>query len=451
MEMRKMKIEARNYAGTRDWMGQDAWKRKKVTDTVVQVLELYGFEALETPIIELAEVLKGKYGDEGNQLTYFFNKGGTELGLRYDQTVPLARVVAQYPDLTIPYRRFAIGPVFRADKPQAGRFRQFTQIDFDVVGISSVLADAEVCAINNKVLTSLGFNNFQIQICDRRLLNSMAKLIGAKTENEILAILRSWDKIEKTDRSQIATELSAVEIRREVIDSFNKVTDQLLAITGTNREILSEIKRVFSNEDVDKNVDILRQLSDYISDFGVPEKNYRINPCLARGLTYYTGPIFETVIKGGIGSITGGGRFDNLIESLGGPSLPATGSSFGLERILGVMTELEMSETKQNQIDVFVTVFDPGSEESVRESIEISTTLRAAYMKVEMAMDQQKLGKQLKLADKRGAKVAIIVGPEEKEKNMVVIKNLKKSAGGSKENQIMVKRYKVTDTIRKMI
>jgi len=446
-----MKIEARNYAGTKDWLGGESDRRKRIIDTVTQVLRVYGFESLETPVIELAEVLKGKYGEEGGQQTYFFKKGGVDLGLRYDQTVPLARVVAQYPDLVLPYRRFAIGPVFRADKPQAGRFRQFTQIDFDIAGVDSLIADAEVCAINSDVLTKLGFEDFQIQICDRRLLNSMAKVIGAKTQDQILQILRSWDKIEKATLEQIAEELREAEISEEIIAKFNQITQQMIELKGSNQEILSGIEKTFNNEDVTKDVKNLQQLIGYINDFGVPSKNYKINPCLARGLSYYTGPIFETVIGSGIGSITGGGRYNDLIETLGGPSIPATGSSFGLERILGVMDQLKMNEIETNQIDAFVTVFDPSSDEFIKESVKITTLLRSNNFKTEMSMDQQKLGKQLKLADRRGAKVAIIVGPEEMESGNVVVKKLTELAGGSKENQIVVKKDQLLETLRNII
>lgn len=446
-----MKIEARNYAGTKDWLGGESDRRKRIIDTVTQVLRVYGFESLETPVIELAEVLKGKYGEEGGQQTYFFKKGGVDLGLRYDQTVPLARVVAQYPDLVLPYRRFAIGPVFRADKPQAGRFRQFTQIDFDIAGVDSLIADAEVCAINSDVLTKLGFEDFQIQICDRRLLNSMAKVIGAKTQDQILQILRSWDKIEKASLEQIAEELREAEVSEEIIANFNQITQQMIELKGSNQEILSGIKKTFNNEDVTKDVESLQQLIGYISDFGVPSKNYKINPCLARGLSYYTGPIFETVVGSGIGSITGGGRYNDLIETLGGPSIPATGSSFGLERILGVMDQLKMNEIETNQIDAFVTVFDPSSDEFIKESVKITTLLRSNNFKTEMSMDQQKLGKQLKLADRRGAKVALIVGPEEMESGNVVVKKLTELAGGSKENQIVIKKDQLLETLRNII
>jgi histidyl-tRNA synthetase len=267
------------------------------------------------------------------------------------------------------------------------------------------------------------------------------------TTDQILSILRSWDKIEKATLDQIAEELKEADVSQEIISNFNQMTQKMTQLSGSNNEILSGIEKIFNNEDVTRDVDILRTLIGYIDDFGVLSKNFKVNPCLARGLSYYTGPIFETVIGSGIGSVTGGGRFDNLIETLGGPSIPATGSSFGLERILGVMDQLGMNENETNQIDVFVTVFDPNSQEFIKEAVQMATLLRSNNFKTEISMGQEKIGKQLKLADRRGAKFAIIVGPEEMESGNIVVKKLAELAGGSKENQVVVKKDQLIETL----
>lgn len=389
------------------------------------MFEEFGFEPLETPEIELAEVLAGKYGEEPEALIYTFRKGDDWIGLRYDHTVPLARVVAQYgKELVYPYRRYAIGPVFRADEPQAGRYRRFIQCDFDIVGVAEPIADAEVVALTYTALRRLGFEKFEIQINDRRLLNGIAKACGANTKELILAFLRSWDKLERVSKEQITQELQEKGATLELISRFFKVTDQLLKLKKEN--IIEELRQLFPNQEVFQGTAVLEKMLDYLESFGVPSEFYRINPCLARGLDYYTGPIFETVIKeAGIGSITGGGRFDDLIEALGGPSLPATGSSFGLERIIAVMKKLKIAKIKKTNTQVFVAVFDPESPELMAKAIQFATRLRENGFKVELSMEKGSIGRQLRVADRRGIPVAVFAGPKEIEKNMVIVKDLK--------------------------
>jgi len=419
------KIVARNYRGTRDWLGGDVVLRQQVMDTLRQVFEGFGFEPLETPEIELQEVLAGKYGEEADASIYSFRKGEDWIGLRYDHTVPLARVVAQYEkELGLPYRRYVIGPVFRADEPQKGRYRRFIQCDFDIVGVAEPMADAEVVVLTYTALKRLGFKKFEIQICDRRLLNGIAKASGADTKELTLAFLRSWDKFERVNREQIAQELREKGASPELISRFFEVTDQLLSLEKEN--VVDELRRLFPNQPlVAQGTDILEKMLSYIEDFGVPRQFYRVNPCLARGLDYYTGPIFETVIKEAkIGSITGGGRFDDLIETLGGPGLPATGSSFGLERIISVMKQLKIAKTKKTNTQVFVAVFDPESPELVEKAIQFTSRLRENGIKTELSMEKGSIGRQLRIADRRSVPIAVFAGPKEVESNTVIIKDL---------------------------
>jgi len=423
--MNTKKIVARNYRGTRDWLGGEVYLRQQVISTLCEVFEEFGFEPLETPEIELQEVLAGKYGEEADALTYSFRKGYDWIGLRYDHTVPLARVVAQYEkELIYPYRRYVVGPVFRADEPQAGRYRRFIQCDFDIVGVAEPIADAEVVVLTYTALKRLGFKKFEIQICDRRLLNGIAKATGADTKELTLAFLRSWDKLGRVDRKQIDQELKEKGASPELISRFFEITDQLLRLEKEN--ILDELSRFFPNQpQVDQGIDVLEKLLEYVASSGVPFQFYRVNPCLARGLDYYTGPIFETVIKeAGIGSITGGGRFDDLIETLGGPSLPATGSSFGLERIISVMKKLKIAKTKKTNTQVFVAVFDPESTESMKKAIRFTSCLRENGIKTELSMEKGSIGRQLRIADRRGIPVAIFAGPKEMKKGKVIVKDL---------------------------
>jgi len=404
--MNTKKIVARNYRGTRDWLGSEVYLRQKVINTLREVFEEFGFEPLETPEIELQEVLLGKYGPEGDELSYYFKKGDDWLGLRYDHTVPLARVVAQHEkELIFPYKRYAIGPVFRADKPQAGRYRRFIQCDFDIVGVAEPIADAEVVALTYTALRRLGFDKFEIQLNDRRVLNGIAKASGADTKELTLTFLRSWDKLEKVNREQISRELKEKGASPELISRFFKVRDQLLNLEKEN--IIEELRQLFPDQpEVAQGLAVLEKMLDYIEDFGVPSQFYRVTPCLARGLDYYTGPIFETVIKeAGIGSITGGGRYDNLIEALGGPSLPATGSSFGLERIILVM----------------------------KKAIQFAGALRQEGIKTELSMVKGLIGRQLRIADRHGIPVAVFAGPKEVKKGTVIVKDLTTPFTGEKK------------------
>jgi histidyl-tRNA synthetase len=450
------KIVARNYRGTRDWLDGEALLRQQVIDTFQEVFEEFGFEPLETPEIELYEVLMGKYGEEAQPLIYYFQRGDDWIGLRYDHTVPLARVIAQHlNEIVFPYRRYVIGPVFRAEEPQAGRYRRFVQCDFDIVGVADLIADAEVVTITYTALEKLGFKNFEIQINDRRLLNGIAKATGAETKDQVLTLLRSWDKMEKVSREQLAQELKEKGASQKLIERFFEVTDMLLSLEKEN--ILNEISRIFSNQpEVVEGINALEKLLGYIADFGVPSQFYRVNPLLARGLDYYTGPIFETVVKEArIGSITGGGRYDNLIETLGGPSLPATGSSFGLERIISVMEKLGIAKIKRTNTQVFVAVFEPESAESMKKAIQFTNALRKEGIKTELSMVKAPIGRQLKIADQRGIPVAVFAGPKEIANKKVIIKDLTTPFVGERKdiwaNQWEVPEENLVDRVKELL
>jgi histidyl-tRNA synthetase len=450
-------ITARNYQGTRDWLGGEAIVRQQVMDTLRQVFIEFGFEPLETPELELYEVLSGKYGAEENELSYKFTKGDSCIGLRYDHTVPLARVAIQHQDeIIFPYKRYAIGPVFRAEKPQRGRYRRFIQCDFDIVGVAEPIADAEVVALTYAALTRIRFKEFEIQISDRRLLNGIAKAVGADTQELILALLRSWDKFEKADRVQISEELKKTGASNGLISRFFEVTDQLLALKKEN--ILEEIRKLFPNQPlVTQGTEVLEKMLDFIDGFGVPLQFYRVNPCLARGLLYYTGPVFETIVKeAGIGAITGGGRFDNLIKALGGPDVPATGSSFGLERIISVMKTLKIAKPKKTATQVFVATFDPDSPALVKKAVRLATRLREAGIATELSMEKGNIGKQLKVPDERGIPIAVFAGPQEAKNEEVIVKNLAIPFGRTDKkdkwsNQWKILEKDVVDKVKELL
>lgn len=414
-----------NLKGTKDYDGIEAKKRSLVIDIIKDVFELFGFEPLETPALELTRILDGKYGEEGqSKLFKLASKQDESLaGLRYDHTVPLARFMAMYPSKKIlPYRRYAIGKVWRNESTQAGRYREFTQCDFDTVGSNSLIVDAEIMAINYQILTRLGFpkDSFILQYNDRRLLNVMTNAIGCNETNAV-EILRAWDKLEKVGLQATVAELKEKGVSLAVIANYQALTSELL----NSNDKFEYLRSILGSDGTDA-LTYVTNLYYYALSLGVPEQNIAFNPLLARGLDYYTGPIFETVIEtSGIGSISGGGRFDNLIEVMGGPDLPASGSSFGLERVISVMDQLGIQFPVQKSAPVFVTIFDQTNLEIVQYSFQVASKLRLDGIATEVYTgNNSKLGKQIEIGSKKESKIVIILGDNELSKREVTFKVL---------------------------
>jgi len=429
-----------NFKGTRDYDGIDAKKREFVISQIRNVFELFGFEPLKTPAIELDRILTDKYGEEGETKRFRTSARGeikpdNQGGLRYDHTVPLARFMAMNPSKKVlPYRRYAIGDVWRNEDVQCGRLREFTQCDFDTVGSSSLVVDAEILAINYQVLTNLGFpaGSFILQYNDRRLLNVMTNTIGCNDANAI-EVLRAWDKLEKVGLEATAEELrnkiglpstASESEKKEVDDLINnylKYSEELLKAEGK----LDYLQSVLGDDGQDalKNINNIYQ---YALSMGVPQTSISFNPLLARGLDYYTGPIFETVIaQSGIGSISGGGRFDKLISDLGGPNLPASGSSFGLERVMSVMEQLGIKTPVGNAAPVFLALFDKENLDLVKYSFRVASKLRLDGIPVEVYTGANaKLGKQIEIANRKGAQIVLILGDRELSEQKVTVKLL---------------------------
>lgn len=439
--------QVQNYKGTRDYSGNEAKKRSFVINTIINVFESFGFEPLETPAIELDRILDGKYGEEGEKNRFKLSVNSTrpdaQAGLRYDHTVPLARFMAMNQGQKIlPYRRYAIGKVWRYEAVQAGRLREFTQCDFDTVGSNSPIVDAEIVAIIYNVLKNLGFPNiYTIEYNDRRLLNVLTKLLGANDEQSI-EILRAWDKLGKANLESTSNELISKGIPQSIVQNYRNFTNQLLKSSDPfeflEKNIPTEDKWTLTQ---------VQNLYLYIKSMGVPDEVIGFNPLLARGLDYYTGPIFETTIRSsGIGSIGGGGRFDNLVETLGGPSLAASGSSFGLERLVYVMDLLKIGIPSETTAPVFVTIFDQNNLELIQKSIEVASQIRLDGIPVEVYTgNQSKLGKQFEIANRKGSKVVIIIGESELKDGVITIKNLTTGI------QQQMKPDKVLQYIRKLL
>jgi histidyl-tRNA synthetase len=395
-------------------------KRNYVLNIIKTVFEKYGFEPLETPTMELWETLSGKHGEEGDRLTYrFVDRGDREVGLRYDLTVPLSRVMAMYPQIPKPFKRYQVQPVWRADKPQKGRFREFYQCDADIIGSSSILADAEIIAVIYEILRALKFEQFSIRINSRKVLSGLVEISGAGPDKEF-DIYRVIDKLDKIGFEGVKSELKAQNIAEASIEKLM----EYLKIAGDKQDRLNQAAKLLAASGVGmEGIKEIRELFQYLSFYDIPEDCFTFDICLARGLDYYTGPIYETMVeKPRIGSITGGGRYDNLIGVFSGQNMPATGSSVGMERIVTVMEELDMFPAHLNtSTQVLVTVFE---EELLPYSIQIVTMLRNAGINSDIYTGRSKLRGQFGLANDKNIPVVIIAGPDEKSRLQVNVKNM---------------------------
>jgi len=381
-----MSTKSQTLKGFRDFLPSQMAVRDYVKKICVDTFELFGFQPLETPALEYSSVLMGKYGAEANKMIYSFkDKGGRDIGLRYDLTVSTARVLSSY-NLPLPFKRYQIQPVWRADKPQKGRYREFTQCDIDTFGSCSPLADAEIIAVIYHVLTRLNFQKFSLRINSRTLLKNIPN-----------CALQSIDKLGKIGNKRVQKELINKGYSQAQIDQF-----------------FEYIKTAQPDA-------YLNQVFKRIIDFGVPAAAFTFDPTLVRGLDYYTGPIFEVYVeKPKIGSIAGGGRYDNLVRSLGGPDIPAVGTTLGLDRIIDCILELNLlPQIRKTNIKVLVANF--GEE---KKSLELLNNLRKNKIPSTIYFNKEKLVKQIKYALSLGAKYIAIIGPDEAKNNTITLKNL---------------------------
>ncbi len=416
--------------GMRDILPEQMIRRQYVIDVIRDVFEEFGFEPLQTPALELSEVLTGKYGPDAEKLIYQAGHAGgrEDLSLRYDLSVPLCRVVAMHPQLPKPFKRYQIDPVWRAERPQKGRYRQFFQCDADTVGTESMLADAENVTLIYQVLTRLGFEQFEININDRKLITGIGQFAGVP-DAQLGGLYRSIDKLDKIGLAGVRDELAANQIPEPVIEKLLP----LLQIEGDTATVLNALSEQLGDSEVAREgIAELEELNGYLTTLGVPDEFYRINVSMVRGLEYYTGPIYETVVEEPkIGSITGGGRYDELIGSFSKQGYPATGTSFGIERIIDVMEEFDMfpATVGKTVTQVLVTVFDAGL---VQESLKLATLLRQDGIRTEVYCRSTRLSTQIKYADTKGIPYAVILGSDEVEAGTVAIRDL-----ASREQQIV--------------
>jgi histidyl-tRNA synthetase len=443
--MSKVKIKPRTPKGMRDFLPADMLKREYVFAMVKDVFHLHGYEPLQTPIIELSEILMGKLGEEAENMIYSADHGrGSKerLSLRYDLTVPLARVFSQHESkLNLPFKRYHIAPVFRGERPQRGRYREFYQCDVDTVGIAGMEADAEVISVVVTVLQRLGFPQFMVKINHRRLLKAIGQYSGVSDE-QLPDLYRSVDKFDKIGAEGVQKELIERGIDEEAVTRMmDLITKQQsgMAILDYLEEMMSDLP------DARESIDELRQLADCLDDIGVSTDNYEFDLTMVRGLGYYTGPVFETVItEPNLGSISGGGRYDELIGMFRKNSLPTTGVSLGIERIIDLMDILDLypPEMGGTVVQVLVTVF---SEETKQESAKLTAQLRRAGINAELQMERKKLGKQFNYADKKGIPLVAIIAPDEIENGVVKFKRL------SDGQEISAERDHVAEAVQELL
>jgi histidyl-tRNA synthetase len=433
--------------GMRDFLPSDLRKREYVVRVIKDVYERYGFEPLETPAVENIETLMGKYGEEGNQLIFKILKRGehektgeADLALRYDLTVPLARVVAEYGDkLPRFFKRYQIQPVWRADRPARGRYREFYQCDVDCIGTRSPVIEAEICAAASDVLTTLGFDNFTIRLNHRQVLAGVLEGAGIAADKHGDALV-AIDKLDKIGREGVAKEFAARGITAESGDELLGLFESLPALEHAagfvaegvsatqayNRAALGRLVEFVGGHDAGSlALDELRQMVEYAEAYGVADK-IKIDPSLARGLSYYTGAIMEISVPDLAGSLGGGGRYDNLVGMFSGKDIPSCGFSLGLERIVLVMTERGMfpENLGDASADVLVTMWN---EESIKDSLAFAAELRrsARALRVDVYPEADKLGKQLKYASALGVHFVVVIGDDERARGEVALKDMK--------------------------
>ena len=424
--------------GTRDFLPDDVRRREYVVGIVRGVYERYGFEPLETPAFENIETLLGKYGDEGNKLIFKILRRGehetggqADLALRYDLTVPLARVVARYQnELPKFFKRYQIQPVWRADRPARGRFREFYQCDIDAIGSTSPIVEAEQIAAVGEIFAGLGFADFKIIVNQRGILTGLLEAVGIAREQHETALV-ALDKLDKIGQKGVEEEFATRGIDPKKASHLMDMLRNVFATPGTvpvldgvmvSRERLHELHEILSQTRHGAAVENLTEILSVVRSTPVAQHVY-VDPRLARGLSYYTGAIMEISVPDLAGSLGGGGRYDNLIGMFLGREIPACGFSLGLERIIVVMTERKMfpASLAHGAVDVMITLWN---DDSRSESLALAAELRRAGLRVEVYPEADRLGKQFKYASSRKVPCVAIVGEDERAAGKVSVKDL---------------------------
>ena len=415
------KTEPKTLPGFMELLPGEQVLFNQMKETIQKTYEKFGFLPIDTPVIESTEVLLAKAGGETEKQLYSFTKGDSNLTLRFDLTVPLAKYVAMHwNELSFPFRRYQIGKVYRGERAQKGRYREFYQCDIDVIGDGelNIINDAEIPSIMYEIFKKLGLDNFTIKINNRKILNGLFESIDAK-ENAV-DIMRIIDKIEKIGKEKVIEELRKLQISEENIEKIIK----LIQINGTTDEKLQALDNLkVENETYNEGVKELKEVIKYIRLFNVPEEYFTIDVSIARGLDYYTGTVYETFLNEyrSVGSICSGGRYNNLSEYYTDKKLPGVGMSIGLTRLFYILNEINLIKTEKKSIsEVLIISMVP----DLKPAIETANRLRQAGINTEIYFDDKKIKAKFKYADKLKIPYVIVIGEEEIETGELTLKNM---------------------------
>jgi len=437
-------VKPRVVKGFRDILPHQVAARRRVIGTIRAAFERYGFVPLDTPAVEYVDALLG-LGEEGTKnLFRMTSPEGDEIALRYDLTVPLARVVAQYRDLPRPFRRYQVSPVWRADKPDPGRFREFIQFDIDSVGAATVLADAEILMAMDEALRALGLE-FRIRYSSRKLLNTILRWAGVPSERG-MDTMRVLDKFDKIGLADLLRELGpgrmdasgdkirGLELPEPSVGKIREFYEKHAVTESSGADALARLEGLFTGvEGAAEALAEIREMEGYLRASGIPAVRIGLDTSLARGLDYYTGPIFEAILPNlpRFGAIFGGGRYDGLVSRFGDEAVPATGASIGVDRLVAAMEELGLVPAQWAVAKVMMTVMD---RERMPDYLALTREVREAGIAAEIYLGEAKgLKKQFAYADKMGIPVVLIAGSNEFEAGTVSIKDLGEGKRGSED------------------
>ncbi len=425
---KKQRIKPQTLRGFRDFLPDQMMARERLIDIARSVYRSYGFAPIDTPALEYAEVLLGKGGEESDKQVFrFTDQGDRDVAMRFDLTVPLARFSAQYvQELGLPFRRYHIAPVWRGERPARGRFREFMQCDFDTIGTLSNTADIETLFVINDLFEQIGMDRFTIRVNNRKVLNGLLEKCGL--QDYAVGILRALDKLDKIGRDAVVTEMA--EKVGIPVDGANRVLD-MAQLKGRPEEILASLEGMLAGSQIgETGLNDLRELFAAVKACGWPENRVALDVSIARGLDYYTGTIYETLLGDlpDIGSVCSGGRYDNLADLFTAQQLPGVGASLGLDRMLAALEELGRTQKSTTPAPVLVTMLDG---ERVSEYLQLGRTLRKAGIATEVYPEAKNIGKQMKYADKKGFKLAVIAGGDEFAADVWQVKNLESGTQAS--------------------
>ena len=415
------KTEPRTLSGFMELLPSEQILFNQMKEKIENTYKKFGFLPLDTPIIELSEVLLAKAGGETEKQIYRFNKGDTDLSLRFDLTVPLSKYVAKnYGNLSFPFRRYQIGKVYRGERTQKGRFREFYQCDIDIIGDGELdlINDAELPSVIYTIFSELGFNDFTIRINNRKILNGLFASLGQK--EKITDILRIIDKIDKIGKEAVVEELDKIEIPKSAIDSIIS----FIEIEGTSDEKIKKLKNLgITTEDYIKGVEELEYVVKNMRLFGIPDKNFKVDLTIARGLDYYTGTVYETFLDDyrELGSVCSGGRYENLAEYYTNKKLPGVGVSIGFTRLFYKLNELNLIKAEQKSVSKVMII--PMIEDLSRP-IKLATDLRTLGINTEIYLNNKKLKAKFKYADKLAIPYVIVIGEDEINSNTIKLKDM---------------------------